>query len=150
MLKKLFLTLIVIIIVSACSPQGVFTVENAWARPGIADGNTAIYFTVNNSNAEQDTLERVSVSIGAKAVEMHMTMMSHDSETDQDIMKMMEQEIVEIPAGSIVKFEPGGLHVMVIGLENGLMENDQIRVTLHFSNAGEIEVFAKITMDGEN
>jgi hypothetical protein len=150
MFKKLIIPIIVVVFVSACSSQETLSVENAWARPGISGGNTAIYFQVNNEAGEQDSLGKVSVSINAKAVELHMTMMSHDSETDQDIMKMMKQENVEIPANSIVNFEPGGLHVMVIGLDNGLMENNQIRAVLHFAIAGEIEILVPISMDGEN
>ena len=69
MFKKLIIPIIVVVFVSACSSQETLSVENAWARPGISGGNTAIYFQVNNEAGEQDSLEKVSVSINAKAVE---------------------------------------------------------------------------------
>lgn len=60
-------------------------------------------------------------------------------------MMMMEpQEAVEIPAGENVQFQPGGLHVMLVGLKNDLKVGDTLKVTLKFETAGEITVEAEV------
>lgn len=51
---------------------------------------------------------------------------------------------VEIPAGRSVIFEPGGLHVMLIGLVRPLAVGDGLSITLRFEQAGEILVEAEV------
>lgn len=60
----------------------------------------------------------------AKAVEVHsMT-------NDKGVMKMRKIDRLELPAGTIVKFEPGGLHLMLIGLKKPLKAGDTVIVKM--------------------
>ena len=57
---------------------------------------------------------------------------------ESQVMRMVKQENVPVPGGGKVEFAPGGLHVMLIGLNADLAVGDTIEVTLTFEKAGEI------------
>jgi copper(I)-binding protein len=104
-------------------------VKNLWARPGLAQGNSAIYFVIDNPTAVEDSLLSVSSDV-AEAVEMHMTMMQDGN------MQMIPQKEVPVPLGK-TEFKPGGFHVMLIGLKYDLKPGDTFNITLNFKSAGE-------------
>jgi copper(I)-binding protein len=118
------------LLLAACgaSGSGELQVKDAWARPGLADGNSAIFFVIVNPG-EADTLLSASSEV-ADAVELHMTMMQDGN------MQMAHQMNVPAPTGETV-FKPGGLHVMLIGLKDDLKTGDTFTVTLAFEKAGE-------------
>ena len=67
--------------------------------------------------------------------------MIHKSEMENGVMKMRHQpDGVVIPAGATVAFEPGGLHLMFVGLKSSLKEGEKADVTLHFENSGSVPV----------
>jgi copper(I)-binding protein len=45
-----------------------------------------------------------------------------------------------IEPGRSVRFAPGGLHLMIIGLAAPLVQGDKVRVVLRFEKAGEVTV----------
>ena len=47
---------------------------------------------------------------------------------------------IELPAGKTVRLEPGGMHVMFIGLKAPLKSGSKVPVTLKFEQAGEVQV----------
>ncbi|GAB4503487.1 MAG: hypothetical protein Fur0043_04790 [Anaerolineales bacterium] len=51
-------------------------------------------------------------------------------------MQMAHQMNVPLPTGETV-FEPGGLHVMLIGLKSDLQAGETFTVTLTFEKAGK-------------
>ena len=53
-------------------------------------------------------------------------------------MKMRHVDAVEIPPGESVRLEPGGLHVMLMGVDPALEAGERISVTLVFERAGEV------------
>jgi len=127
--KFVFFAVFALVLV-ACSTggSGEFQVNDVWARPGLVGGNAAVFFVINNPGPD-DMLLSVSSEI-ASAVEMHMTIMQDDN------MQMVPQVNVPVPIGETI-FEPGGLHVMLIGLKNDLKPGDTFTVTLNFEKAGD-------------
>ncbi len=123
------LTLLVVFLV-ACQPAAGLTVSDAWARPGMAGGNSGAFFLIENPG-EADTLLSAASDI-SEAVELHRTIM------EGDVMQMQPQESVPVPAGETVAFQPGGLHVMFIGLKADLVPGDTFELTLTFEKAGEV------------
>lgn len=103
-------------------------IEDAWARPAPGTGNGAIYFTLRNEGDVNETIVGASADV-ATAVELHQT--SHED----DVMRMRPVERVPVPAGSGVVFEPGGYHVMMIGLTQDLQPDDQFQFALEFENS---------------
>jgi len=63
---------------------------------------------------------------------------SMDTNLAGGVMMMVQQENVRIGAQSQIEFTPGGLHVMLIGLNQDLNPGDTFQVTLNFENAGQI------------
>ncbi len=55
-------------------------------------------------------------------------------------MKMRHVRALEIVPGEAVRLEPGGLHVMLMGVFSRLEPGERIPVTLVFERAGEIEM----------
>ena len=106
-------------------------VRDAWARPAAQGANGAVYFVIRSSNADEITSASSDI---AEAVEMHESMMSGD------VMEMHHLESVPLAAGEEVPFEPGGLHIMLVGLKQELKAGDEIEITLHFQNHEDIHV----------
>lgn len=72
----------------------------------------------------------------------------HTHINDGGIMRMREVEAIDIPAGGEVRLEPGGLHMMLIGLTQQLVEGESIAATLIFEKAGEVPVTLEIKGPG--
>lgn len=119
-------------ILVACAPavEEGLQVTEVWARPALAGGNSAAYFVIENGTGADDALLSATSEV-AGAVELHMTMM-HDGN-----MQMAPQQEVTVRAGK-TEFEPGGLHVMLIGLKQDLNPGDAFSLTLNFAIAGEM------------
>jgi len=56
---------------------------------------------------------------------------------------MGEVESVEIPAGGELVLEPGGYHLMLMGV-GPLVEGDILDLTLSFDDAGSVQVRAPV------
>ena len=125
-----FILVLLALVLAACgaSGSGELQVNDIWARPGLAEGNTGIFFVIDNPSTEDFLLSASSDVAGA--VELHKTIM------EDGTMKMVHQMNVPVPTGETV-FKPGDLHVMLIGLNNDLKPGDEFPVTLNFENAGE-------------
>ena len=121
---------------------GGLSIHRPWSRelPPVAP-NGAAYFRVENGGRETVRIVSVSTPIADRA-ELH----AH--ETDGGVMKMRHVHSVEVPAGGSVSFEPGGLHVMLIGLKQPLVGGESFPLTLGFDEAGTIEVTVEITREG--
>ncbi len=114
---------------------GDLRIGHPWAKPslkGVANG--AAYMTITNTGAADDKL-LAAQSDAADAVELHsMTM------TD-GVMRMRKIEGgIALPSGGTVALEPGGLHVMLIGLKHPLEIGDRVDLALSFAEAGETTV----------
>jgi periplasmic copper chaperone A len=113
----------------ACAPAGgQLEVADVWARPGLAGGTSAVYFDIENGTGSADTLRSAASNV-AGAVELHMTTMQDGN------MQMLHQQEVPVLAGK-TEFKPGGLHVMLIGLNQDLNPGDRFSLTLDFATAG--------------
>jgi periplasmic copper chaperone A len=119
-------------------PDSGITIEDAWARPGRANGVTAVYLHVLNGSAETDTLISLS-SPQAGLTELHETF-----ERGEGMMGMREAEEPWFPGRSVTTMQPGGLHIMLMQLNTELLEGDEVEVNLTFAIAGEVKVTAPV------
>ena len=131
------------------------TIEKPWARPvmveaTMTDGegemtegegetamgmgsNSAAYMQIINTGNEDDRL--VSGSVDFATVELHQTSI------EDGVAKMQQMtEGVAIAAGETLTLEPGGYHVMLIGVKNSLEVGDEFDLTLVFEKAGTMTV----------
>jgi copper(I)-binding protein len=112
----LLLTLILAFSVSAANAAVTF--KDAWVR-GTVPGqqSTGAFVTLEASEAVK--LVGASSKI-SKSAEIHF------SEMKDGVMMMREVDSVPIPARSRVELQPGGYHVMLIGLTKGVGESDRV------------------------
>ncbi len=112
---------------------GDITIGHPWARatPG-AVKNSAAFMVFDNKGAA-DKLIGVSGDV-AREIQIH-TMI-----TEAGVMKMREIKSLDIPANQKAELKPGGLHIMLIGLKDGLKEGQKFPLKLKFEKAGEVTV----------
>ncbi len=104
--------------------------------------SAAGYMTLVNTGAEPDRL------IGVTADFADMAML-HESTTDANgVATMAHVTALEIPAGETVALQPGGYHIMFMGLTQVPVEGDLLPVTLTFEKAGPVKVEFKVDPPG--
>ncbi|HIJ63079.1 MAG TPA: copper chaperone PCu(A)C [Rhodospirillaceae bacterium] len=123
---------------AAAAADGI-VVEHPWSRASAA-ATGAIFLSISNSGGA-DRLIGAS-SPAAAEVQLHV------SEADGDIMRMRRVDGVDIPAHGAVVFQPGGYHLMLIGLKEPLKAGTTVAVTLDFAKAGKIAVTAAVEKPG--
>lgn len=109
-------------------------IEQAWARanPPVVN-NSAAYMTLVNDGQEEDRLLGVGGAI-AERVELHAHLM------ENGMMAMRPVAAIEVTPGTPTVLEPGGLHIMLIGLKQPLKPGQTFPLTLDFHKAGQVEV----------
>jgi copper(I)-binding protein len=92
------------------------------------------FMTITNNGGAADRL--VGVEADFPRVEVHTT------EMDGDVARMIHLEDgIAIAAGETITLQPGGFHVMFMGLGGDPFEVDEmVPATLVFENAGRLEV----------
>jgi periplasmic copper chaperone A len=119
-------------------PSGSLTrdlsVERAWARatpPGVSVG--AVYLTLKNRATLADALTGVQSPSAAQA-EIHVT------RQENGIMSMRRVDTLDLPPGKAVRIEPGGVHIMLLGLNAPLVVGDHVHLTLRFKRHSPVEL----------
>jgi periplasmic copper chaperone A len=112
-------------------PMGSITVDNDWARESTPQGVTAVYMVLILVADESDRLVGAQSS-AADSVEIHETRI------ENGIAKMRHLDDLDIEPETPVVFEPGGLHLMVIGLKHPLKSGDSLPLVLQFAHAGKL------------
>ena len=117
---------------------GDLSITQPWSRAAGANGTGAGFLTIRNAGAQPDRLVSAS-SPAARTVELH----SHVR--DGEVMRMRPVEGgIAVPAGGTVTLQPGGLHVMLIGLTEALRQGGEVPLTLRFEKAGETQVMLHV------
>ncbi|OGN45193.1 MAG: hypothetical protein A2623_11030 [Caulobacterales bacterium RIFCSPHIGHO2_01_FULL_70_19] len=143
-MARLTLALPVLLVLAACgSGDGgkggaaaePVAVGDAWCRP-TPNGRlmTGCYLTM--TARADDRLVAVTAT-GAGRVELHETRM----ESGMMMMRPMENGL-SLPEGRLIELEPGGDHIMVMGLTGPLEEGDSLELTLDFERAPDAKVTA--------
>jgi len=121
---------------------GDLHVKQVWSRAMPPVSRTgAVYLTISNTGTAPDRLLSASASVSDRA-ELH----THIHEGG--MMKMRKVDAVELPAGEDKMFQPGGLHIMLMGLNTPLVEGQTFSLTLRFEQAGETSVEVPIAEAG--
>jgi periplasmic copper chaperone A len=92
------------------------------------------FLTIVNTGTDDDRLISVSSEI-ARETQIHEMAM------EGDVMRMRPlADGLAVPAGETVVLEPGGYHIMFMGLNGPFVEGETVPVTLEFELAGTVEV----------
>jgi copper(I)-binding protein len=78
----------------------------------------------------------------ARTVELHTHI------RDGDVMRMRPVPAIDLPPGQEVRFAPGGLHLMLIGLTAPLRQGERVPVTLVLERGGEVQVELSVEAAG--
>jgi copper(I)-binding protein len=126
---------------SPAARAGDITIETPWTRAAGANANGAGFMTLRNSGTAPDRLVSAASPV-ARVVELH----THIREGE--VMRMRPVPDIPIPPGQTVRLQPGGLHVMLIGLTRPLERGQQVPVTLRFETGGEVTVMLEVQAAG--
>lgn len=122
---------------SGSAPGAAITVSDAWVRPAAAGAESAAYLTITNAGSA-DRLISVKCTIASSA-------MLHQTTTDPSGMTGMSMiQDLPIPTGATVKLQPGGTHIMLTGLSQGLATGTTVELRLVFEVAGTVTVPAAV------
>ena len=132
MIKKVILFSL-ILLMGLNSVHAKIIVKDEWARV-TPSGSGSVYMTIENDGDQDDTLT------SAISDEAEMTMI-HQTVREENIAKMIHvMGGIDLPKGKRIKLEPGGYHLMLMGINKNLTLNDRIRITLSFKNNENIEI----------
>lgn len=99
--------------------------------------NSAVFMSLENQSDQGQALVGAESTV-SEVVELH----THVEE--DGMMRMRRIEKIEVPAGETVTLQPGGLHVMLIGLKQPLDAGDVVDLTLVFEDGSRSSVQAPV------
>lgn len=113
---------------------GDLTIVSPWSRATAPRARAgAAFMTITNSGSVDDRLIAAASPVSG-ITELHTHTMV------DGIMRMREVSAIELPAGGEAALQPGGLHVMFMGLEQTLVAGEMFPLKLTFENAGSVDV----------
>ncbi|WP_374928623.1 copper chaperone PCu(A)C [Kytococcus sedentarius] len=123
---------------SRSNPVGALTLSDGWVK-ATDEGMTAVFGRLQNPLPVDLRLVSGSTEV-AKSVELH--------EVADGQMQEVEKGMT-VPAGEILTLEPGGLHIMLMGVSEPIVAGDEVTLTLEDAEGGthEFTVPAR-TFDG--
>ncbi|MGS4947537.1 copper chaperone PCu(A)C [Meridianimarinicoccus sp. RP-17] len=133
----LLATLTVLALTSGAALAGSedVVVENAWARASIGVSRPgAAYMTIRNTGDEGVTLTGISTPI-AMMPEIHET-----TTNAEGVSSMAPAGEITIAPGEAAELAPGGLHAMLMRLQEPMAKGDSFPLTLSFSDGGDVTV----------
>jgi copper(I)-binding protein len=125
----------------AHAQTATISVDQPWTRVAQQGGVGGVFLILRNSGAQPDRLVSVSSPV-SKSTELHMTI------KDGDVMRMRPVGSIDVPAGGSAELRPGGMHVMLIGLSQPLVQGTRIPLSLTFERAGTVSVEAVVEAAG--
>jgi copper(I)-binding protein len=108
-------------------------VSDPWARASILTSRPGAAYLTLHSDADDRLLSATT------PVADHV--MIHASERGADsVTRMIHLDALDLEAGQTVRFAPGGMHLMLLGLAGKLDDGASFWLTLTFEQAGAITV----------
>ncbi len=133
------------LIITCKAPQrtAALRAEAVWSRPAVMiedalGGVGVVYLTLVNDGQTPDRLIALESDI-ARSVEIHET----KPVEGRAVMRKVEGGL-QVPAKGSVAFQPGGAHIMLIGLKSGLNPGDRFNLTLKFEKGGTLVVESRV------
>jgi copper(I)-binding protein len=137
--RSLFVLLLLVLpIVGHAGVADQIKVDDPYVRavpPG--QPNSASFMLLLNGDEQAHKLVDAHSPV-AKVVELH----THIEE--DGMMKMRRVPAIDLPAGETTTLAPGGLHVMLIGLQQKLVPGEKVVLTLVFEDGSEVELQAPV------
>lgn len=139
MLRTLLITSLLTLALPLCAQaETPFAVEDAYARavpPG--QPNSAAFMHITNPSDQDRALVGAESSV-SQVAELHNHIM------EDGMMKMRKVDRIELPAGTTQSLQPGGYHIMLIGLNENFQPDGEVQLTLHFDQGEDMQINAPI------
>ena len=116
---------------------GAIAIGHPYARATAAGQPTGGGFLKLANGGAADKLLSVTVSVSASAE-------LHEMKMEGDVMRMRQVDGIALPAGKTVALQPGGYHIMFVGLKAPLKAGARFPMKLRFEKAGEVEVMVNV------
>ncbi len=116
-------------------------VTEAWARATTSSARSGGAFLTLKATGAADRVVSASSPVAEK-VELHETI------RDGNVMRMREVPQLLVPAGEKVVLQPGGQHIMLIGLKKPLNRGESFPVTITFEKAPAVTVTVTVQAAG--
>ena len=95
------------------------------------------YLTIDNPGKQPHRIVAMA-SVSFEAVELH------ESRLVDDVMRMVELETIELPAGQRIELKPGGKHLMLKQPLQPLKLGDEIEVIVNFADGSSRPVLLEV------
>ena len=106
----------------------------AWTRATPAGApNAGAFLTIRNTGTAADRLLAAELE-GGKRTEVHETA------AVDGVMRMRQVDEIVIPPGATVELKPGGLHIMIMGLDKPVVAGAIVKGWLVFEKAGRVAI----------
>jgi copper(I)-binding protein len=114
----------------ACATaQAEIIVSNPWVRATVAQQQATGAFMQITSTIP------VRLVAAESPIAEHVEI--HEMKMDGDVMKMRQIDGLNVEPGKALELQPGGYHIMFLGLRNPVREGDQIPLQLRFESKGQ-------------
>lgn len=128
------------------APNAALTAEQVWARatpPGAEVG--AVYMRLHNRGETAVRLVEVRSEVAQRA-EVHTV-----GETVGETGGIMHMRAVkggpEIPPGGSIELRPGGMHLMLMGLAQPLVDGEHFAITLRFDDGQTLRLEVPVSRE---
>lgn len=99
--------------------------------------NTAAFVVLKNADRKDHKLVKAASNV-ARTVELH------EHAKDGGVMKMRPVKDITLKAGGAMALQPGGYHIMLIGLERPLRAEQKVPLTLTFEDGTTLVLDAPV------
>ena len=114
--------------------KNAIEISNPFINKPFAGANSAAgYLIIRNKYDKEFNLLQVSTTLGR-------AMLHKTTTTEEGVVKMEHIMKVNIPAGDELIMQPGGIHIMIMGISKPLLVGEEIPATLKFNNEIEIDI----------
>jgi copper(I)-binding protein len=116
-------------------------VTEAWARATTSAARAGGVFLTLKATGAPDRVVSASSPVAEK-VELHETV------RDGNVMRMREVPALEVLPGTPLVLQPGGLHIMLIGLKRQLNRGESFPLTITFEKAPPVTATVTVQAAG--
>ena len=126
---------------AAAPPAATVEVQAAWARATAPRAQSGGIFLTLTDRGPDDRLLGAATPVATTA-ELHETV------DDHGIMRMRPVPGLPLATATPVTLRPGGLHIMLFGLQHPLVQGQAFPVTLSFEHAPPVTVTVTVGAPG--
>lgn len=114
-------------------------VTDAWSRQPAEGQMVGVAYAMVTNSGDTDVRIVSASSSASDDVQLHETLMS-----DEGAMSMQEVEDFVVPAGGTFLFEPGGPHIMMMGIDASSFPTTTVDVTVNFEDGTSASFDAQV------